>query len=483
MNNCKNCNQSCNNGDCGCIPQGMTTPNHCPADLPSCPDPSPCNETFDAQCVYYTGVGNECVGLENGQTVEESLEAISTALNPFFCLECINFALPANAATNVPLNQVITWNMVPNATCYDVYLGTSSTTLALVSLGQILTTYTPSAPLLEGQNYYWQVVPRNDAGIPKIDCPIYYFTTFKFLCTNPITYILEAIESQAGGLTDPITYLEVATSFLQNGLLLTNCDLCCPDCTETNRYVLASAEAFANYYVSVYSETCLPPCCIEIDSSLGVYTGGLAKAVEPQASTGLFQIFQTIPSPTNCCGTNFSECSQRIRTILGPDVNDIYNKFGIVEESTINGSTTLCLFADFLESLPSSWTTSEMAVFLNVFLELGLVIDCRPEGTLITNAASYVSYLELVNVDTGCLCYKPCADPLCIPVCYQVDVSASEFPGSPVTSFNCETNTNQTVLLFGGTYYICSGIIPYGPGVISTNPLPNDCAAGECIPV
>lgn len=400
MNNCKNCNQSCNNGDCGCIPQGMTTPNYCPADLPSCPDPSPCNETFDAQCVYYTGVGNTCVGLENGQTVEESLEAISTALNPFFCLECINFALPANGALSVPVNQVFTWNMVPNATCYDVYLGTSSTTLVLVSLGQILTTYTHPTPLAEGEEYYWQVVPRNDAGTPKLDCPILTFTTFKFVCTNPITYILENIKELAGNSQTIGTYTEVATNFLKEGLLLTNCNLCCPDCTETNRYVLSSVDTYNEYYTSVYSETCLPPCCVEIDATLSVYSEG---------APSLLEVFQDIPPPTNCCGTNFSECSQRIKTILGPDAPTIYNKPGIVEESTFNDVTTLCLFADFLDSLPSSWTTTDKADFLSIFLEAGLVIDCRPEGTLITNLKSYVSYLELVNVDNGgCLCYKPC---------------------------------------------------------------------------
>lgn len=480
MNNCPNCNQSCNNGDCGCIPQGLTTPNYCPADLPSCPDPSPCNETFDAQCVYYTGVGNECVGLENGQTVEESLEAISTALNPFFCLECINFALPANAATNVPVNQVITWNMVPSATCYDVYLGTSSTTLVLVSLGQILTTYTPPAPLLEGVTYYWQVVPRNDAGIPKIDCPIYYFTTFKFLCTNPITYILELVESQAGGLTDPLLVIEAATAFIKDGVLLTTCDLCCPDCTETNRYVLASVETYATYYSSVYSETCLPPCCIEIDTSLEVYTGGAAaKAIGEigvMTSTSLFQLFQTIPPPTNCCGTNFSECSQRIKTILGSNANDIYNKFGIVEESTFNDVTTLCLFADFLESLPSAWTTLNMVEFLTVFLDAGLIIDCRPEGTIITNIKSYVEYLELV-LDVNCLCYKPCT---C--TCYEVEITGDT--GALITYFNCETQ--ETVFdesFIAGIYYICSGIFPLVESIeiVNITSLPNDCAAGDCI--
>ena len=482
MNNCKNCNQSCNNGDCGCIPQGMTTPNYCPADLPTCPDPSPCNETFDSKCVYYTGVGNECVGLENGQTVEEALETISTALNPFFCLECINFALPANGALSVPVNQVFTWNMVPGATCYDLYLGTSSTTLVLVSLGQILTTYTHPTPLLEGENYYWQVIPRNDAGTPKLDCPVLTFTTFKFLCTNPISYILDNIVSESEDLTDPITVIEVATSFLQNGLLLTNCDLCCPDCTETHRYVLASVEAYAYYYTSVYSETCLPPCCIEIDATLNAYTSGLVN--RQQENTSLIEIFQTIPPPTNCCGTNFKECSERIRTILGPNANDIYNILGIVEESTINGSTTLCILADFLESLPVVWTTVTKAEFLAAILELGLVIDCRPEGTIIATIQNYVSYLELININNGgCLCYEPCAITLpCL--CYEVVGPIQIEDPYYIESTDCLSHqSGRPIVTNGGTYYVCSETVPTATSTapITITPLPLDCATGECV--
>jgi len=398
MNNCQNCNQSCNNGDCGCIPQGMTTPNYCPADLPSCPNPSPCNETFDAQCVYYTGIGNECVGLENGQTLEQSLEAISTALNPFFCLECINFAVPANGALSVPVNQVFTWNMVPNATSYDVYLGTSSTTLVLVSLGQILTTYTHPTPLVEGITYYWQVVPRNDAGTPKLACPILTFTTFKFVCTNPISYLLDQIVSQGGVTTDPTQLSVVTSNVLSNGFLVTNCDLCCPDCTETNRYVLSSLSAFGTYYSAVYSDTCLPPCCIEIDSALTSYV-----------SSSLPVLFETIPAPTNCCNTNFNECSQRIKAILGASANLVYSNLGIVEESTINGSTTLCILADFLDSLPVAFTAAYKAAFLVEILQVGLVIDCRPEGTIIATAEHYVDYLNAI-ITTGCLCYQPCVE-------------------------------------------------------------------------
>jgi hypothetical protein len=388
MNNCPNCNQSCNNGDCGCIPQGMTTPNYCPADLPSCPNPSPCNETFDSNCVYYTGPDLDCLGIEKDDTVQDVIQTIANALEPFLCLECTSLAVPANAATNIPVNQSLTWNAVPGAIAYDVYLGTSSTNLTLVSLGQILTTYTPPVPLLEGTVYYWKVVPKNDAGVPKTTCPVYTFTTYQFECTNPIKYFLDNL------LTQPLTpedFGRITSALLSSGQLITDCNICCPDCTETKRYVIASAATYALYYPKFYSlPSCLPECCIQKDVPLTVY------------QESLLALFTETPPPTNCCDNNFGECSQNIKNLLDEFSYIVYEN-GIVEESTINGSSGLCLFVNFLNSLPTAFTLEDKANLLNLILSEGLVIDCRPEGVLISDIDRYIKYME----DIGLTCPPP----------------------------------------------------------------------------
>lgn len=46
---------------CGCEDTGLTTPSPCEHDTPQCPDPDPCCEIWDAQCVQYNGPGNECL--------------------------------------------------------------------------------------------------------------------------------------------------------------------------------------------------------------------------------------------------------------------------------------------------------------------------------------------------------------------------------------------------------------------------------------
>lgn len=130
MSNCTKC-RNCQE-DCNCIPKGLTTPNYCPSDLPPCPQPSPCNETFDSKCVIFTGDDLPCIGVEKGDSVEEVIISLNEKLSSFFCLSCVSLVVPANASTAIPNNQTLTWNIVPGATSYDVYFGTSSTNPPLV---------------------------------------------------------------------------------------------------------------------------------------------------------------------------------------------------------------------------------------------------------------------------------------------------------------------------------------------------------------
>lgn len=406
MNNCPNCKQSCNNGDCGCIPQGMTTPNYCPADLPTCPDPSPCNETFDSNCVYYTGTNLPCVGVSNGQTVQEVINAFATKLNPFFCLECVNFVTPATGSTGIPYTQALNWNMVTGAVAYDVYFGTDSANLPLVSLGQVLTTYTHPYPLLPNTTYYWQVIPRNASGTTTLSCPVYSFSTVAVSCVNPLENFFNGLISGVDPtITNPALIKEaIATAIgdqLDAGELLTTCNYCCPDCTDTHRYVLASAGTYSLYYSTVYSPTCLPPCCIEVDASL------TAMSTVPASGPALSAAFAAVPPNTNCCGTGFSNCANSIKAALPTKWSQLFTTLGIVEESTFNDSTNLCIIVDFINALPSVLTETQKASLVATLLETGFVVDCRPEGTIISGVTAYLDYLTLVT--PGCLCYNPCS--------------------------------------------------------------------------
>lgn len=70
--------------NCGCDDALVTLP-PCPTPA-GCPDPEPCSEVFDAQCIIYTGADIEC----GDDTVVTSDTNVATALNEittYFCQE------------------------------------------------------------------------------------------------------------------------------------------------------------------------------------------------------------------------------------------------------------------------------------------------------------------------------------------------------------------------------------------------------------
>ena len=398
--NCSKCG-SCGD-DCDCIPKGMTTPNYCPADLPECPDPSPCNETFDSKCVIYTGEDIDCFGIKTGDTVEEVITDITSLLTPFLCLQCTILNVPANDAINVPANQILSWNIVPGATSYNVYFGTSPLSSPLVSAGQMSTSYTHPTPLVPDTVYYWKAVPVNGAGEAS-NCPTYTFSTAVLSCVNPMSYMLDYALSEQDplGVFNPALLVESINDFLDNGELITNCNFCCPDCTETHRYMLASAPLYALYYSQFYAlPSCPPVCCTEVDASLTALTSTVLTG--PSLATA----FKDVPPVTNCCNTNFSECSESLKIALGTERDAIFKTLGVAEESTINATTELCILTNFLTALPVGVSDADKASIIAAVLNKGFVVDCRPEGTIISGFLPYKEYI--VAVQDGCLCYTPC---------------------------------------------------------------------------
>jgi hypothetical protein len=67
---------------------------------------------------------------------------------------------PASGATGVSLNPTLSWSASSGATSYDIYFGTTSTTLVATVTG---TTYAPGT-LLPNTTYNWGIVAKNSAG-------------------------------------------------------------------------------------------------------------------------------------------------------------------------------------------------------------------------------------------------------------------------------------------------------------------------------
>ena len=115
--------------------------------------------------VYFDNVKVEWLGAAPGKTTTPS---------------------PVNGAANVPTTgATLSWAAVTNAASYDVYLGTSQTSLTKVSSAQPGTSFVAPA-LNTGANYYWRVDALDGEGNPTMG-DVWYFTTpgnFTATCAN-----------------------------------------------------------------------------------------------------------------------------------------------------------------------------------------------------------------------------------------------------------------------------------------------------------
>ena len=86
---------------------------------------------------------------------------------------CAATPAPADAAIDVPFAQLLTWEVIPGATSYDVYFGDINPPAFAANVAT--EAYDPG-PLMESKTYYWQIVPRNACG-PAVGCLVWSFTT------------------------------------------------------------------------------------------------------------------------------------------------------------------------------------------------------------------------------------------------------------------------------------------------------------------
>lgn len=91
---------------------------------------------------------------------------------------CTNPVDPVDGATDVLVTTDITWDAVPDADGYKIYIGFDYPPANLengTDLGNV-TTYTPPASLEPGTVYYWKIIPYN-AGGDATGCSTWSFTT------------------------------------------------------------------------------------------------------------------------------------------------------------------------------------------------------------------------------------------------------------------------------------------------------------------
>lgn len=368
MSNCPTC--KCKKQPCGCEDQGLTTA--CPPIIP-CDDPTACPETFNAKCVYYMGITDLCTGVTNGMTVQEVIEQLNVAVGPLLCLQCPSAFLPATGAINSSLTQPLVWNAVPGALSYDVYLDTVNPPILLVSSGSGVTSYTPPAPLLENTTYYWSVLPISVTGQPAT-CSIQQFTTLTVSCEDPMTYMIRrALENV---VTAPAVDASLQ-AFLNEGLVLNSCNLCCPDC---GVYIFSNANTFG-VFVSDFTPT--ESCCINTEAGVPAFVT-MSLALTKWAGN---------VQPTTCCN-DFSDCV----ITLSENVDNFASivMAGIIEYSTINNNTEVCNLVTALQAFAPALTPTQLGAVIESLLSIGIVMACKPNGQMfIGSLTAYELYITI----------------------------------------------------------------------------------------
>jgi len=110
---CTNC--GCSKPKCGCKDTYLTSPLPCPTPV-ACPTAQPCSETFDSQCIVYTGDSINCgltTIINSNTNIEQSLNNIVD----YFCIEIANIPVVIVEAGD---GIVVTPNVVGYTTTYTV---------------------------------------------------------------------------------------------------------------------------------------------------------------------------------------------------------------------------------------------------------------------------------------------------------------------------------------------------------------------------
>ena len=163
------------------------------------------------------------------------------------------------------------------------------------------------------------------------------------------------------------TIIENLTRYLDRGSNDAECNTCCPDCG--NIYVFGRVETF-----------------LKLAEALGA-------------------TFQPEPviSETPCC---YKRCVTELYDYLGSQENiDRVLDKGIVEYSTIQGTSFICLLLDFARE--NDLSGDDLQELLDVILNKGIVVCCNNGNTTIASVDTWLQWAEAmgypyITAETAC---------------------------------------------------------------------------------
>lgn len=128
-------------------------------------------------------------------TVTQNMNLVLNVRSSVF--STLNLSAPVNGATNVSINEVLTWVKDTNAASYDVEISSDANFSSIVSSATVLENTFKATNLNGETQYFWRVKPKNDCGEGS------FSAVFGFTTENPL-YCTSTFTDETGG-TEHIT--------------------------------------------------------------------------------------------------------------------------------------------------------------------------------------------------------------------------------------------------------------------------------------
>lgn len=213
-------------------------------------------------------------------------------------------------------------------------------------------------------------------------------------CINPIRYFLEEAKRLSETSNNQISLFEAINRLLDNGLVVNNCGICCPDCSVLE-YFLGSIETYLIKYIeqtlaaySFFKISEIYKCCVNVSAIVEEWL----KYHE------VFTLNLEFPDvPPTCCN-NFTKCiddlfkyqtNQDCRFVDSIDFQRILDK-GIVEQNSINGESQICFIFNILKEFTDCGCFDSI---FQIIIDKGLVISCNNNRLFIGSAETYTNYI------------------------------------------------------------------------------------------
>ena len=180
--NCTSC--KCSKLKCGCQDTALTTPAPCPTPV-DCPEAQPCSETFDSECIIYTGLSVLC----NQDVVVETNTSVAEAINnivDYFCnstgsisenITCGDDTVVTAGSTFADaFEQVVDYFCQNSGGSVSIVEAGTGIDVQEVTIGNT-TTYTVSLISVPAKEFlYQEVIENNDISVDPGFVSLQYFS-------------------------------------------------------------------------------------------------------------------------------------------------------------------------------------------------------------------------------------------------------------------------------------------------------------------